>query len=73
MKMREPLNRLTGTWRNHHFIYKMLSSLTQSTESGYLRVDLHGEKESEVGMGGERVKLLLKLNQPLRSQVDILQ
>ena len=39
----------------------------------YLGVDLHGEEEAEVGVGGERVELLLQLHQPLRSQVNVLQ
>ena len=38
-----------------------------------LGVDLHGEEQAEVGMRSERVQLLLQLDQPLGSQVDILQ
>ena len=39
----------------------------------HLGVDLHGEEESEAGMGSNGVELLLKLYQPLRSEMDILE
>ena len=39
----------------------------------YLGVDFHGKKEAEVGVWGETVELLLKLDKPLWSQVYVLQ
>lgn len=39
----------------------------------YLGVDFHGEEEPKVGMRSEGVQLLLKLDQPLWGQVDVLQ
>lgn len=38
-----------------------------------LGVDLHGEEETEAGVGLHGVELLLQLHQPTRSQVHVLQ
>jgi len=40
---------------------------------GQFGVDLHGEEESEGGVGGQVVQLLLQLHEPLRRQVHVLQ
>ena len=66
----------SGSLRIAHLIGKkgsFICSITTIDLSTYLRVDLHGEEEPEVGVRSERVELLLQLHQPLRSKMDVLQ
>lgn len=44
-----------------------------STSIVYPGVDLHGQEQPEVGVGGQAVELLLQGHQPVGGQVDILQ
>lgn len=55
-----------------HYVSQNFIKL-RSTSIVYPGVDLHGQEQPEVGVGGQAVELFLQGHQPVGGQVDILQ